>query len=174
MSRAHRSPSRRARRAVALGLLPCALLAGCVVLPSTEEAAAGPVAPEEEPATETAAAVSVEELGAGERGEAVEVDVDGPVTMTYRRITIPPGAGTGLHCHHGQLLAIVEQGELTHHAPVYPGGVHVYSAGDSLVEGAGYVHEGVNEGDEDVVLLVTYVIEEGMPLAQTDLALCDG
>lgn len=102
MSRAHRSPSRRARRAVALGLLPCALLAGCVVLPSTEEAAAGPVAPEEEPATETAAAVSVEELGAG------------------------------------------------------------------------YVHEGVNEGDEDVVLLVTYVIEEGMPLAQTDLALCDG
>ncbi|MCT1517222.1 cupin domain-containing protein [Dietzia cercidiphylli] len=65
------------------------------------------------------------------------------------------------------------QGELAHYAYIYPGGVHVYSAGESIIEGAGYPHEGRNEGDEDVVLMVTYVIPEGQPLAETDLANCD-
>ncbi|MBB1032744.1 cupin domain-containing protein [Dietzia sp. SLG310A2-38A2] len=93
--------------------------------------------------------------------------------MTFREITIEPGAGTGEHCHYGQLIAVVEQGELTHYADIYPGGVHVYSQGESIIEGAGYPHEGRNEGDEDVVLMVTYVIPEGKPLAETDLANCD-
>ena len=47
------------------------------------------------------------------------------------------------------------------------------SAGDALVEGADYSHQGKNEGTEDVVLLATYVIAEGEPLAQTDLRKCD-
>jgi quercetin dioxygenase-like cupin family protein len=66
----------------------------------------------------------------------------------------------------------VEKGRLTHYAPIYPGGVHVYSAGDTIVEGPHYVHEGKNEGTEDVVLLVTYVIAQGKPLAETDLSQC--
>jgi quercetin dioxygenase-like cupin family protein len=118
--------------------------------------------------------VTVEELGAGERTDPVDVEVEGPLAVTYRRITIEPGAGTGEHCHHGQLIAVVEAGELTHRAPVYPGGVHIYRTGESIVEGASYVHEGVNEGDEDVVLLVTYITEAGEPLAETDLSRCDG
>lgn len=122
--------------------------------------------------TAAPAPVAVDELGAGEQTTAVDVEVDGPVAVTFRRITIQPGAGTGEHCHHGQLIAVVEQGALTHYAPVYPGGVHVYETGDSIIEGADYVHEGVNEGDEPVVLLVTYVTEEGAPLAETDLAEC--
>jgi len=62
---------------------------------------------------------------------------------------------------------------LTHYAPVYPTGVHMYTAGDSLVEGADYEHQGKNEGTEDLVLLATYVIAKGEPLAQTDLSQCD-
>lgn len=62
---------------------------------------------------------------------------------------------------------------MTHYAPVYPGGVHVYQAGDTVLEGARYVHQGKNEGTEDVALLVTYVIAQGKPLAQTDLTRCD-
>ena len=50
----------------------------------------------------------------------------------------------------------------------YPG------EGESIVEGAGYVHEGRNEGEADVVLWVTYVVPDGEPLAETDLALCEG
>lgn len=171
MSCAQQSFSLRVRGAAGVGLLSCALLAGCGVLPASETEASG--TPTSAQASASAAPVMVEELGSGDRDEVVDVEVDGPVTVTYRRITIAPGAGTGLHCHHGQLVAIVEQGELTHLAPVYPGGEHVYQAGDSLVEGAGYVHEGVNEGSEDLVLLVTYVTEAGQPLAETDLERCE-
>jgi len=121
-----------------------------------------------------AAPVSAEDHAAGSYPGALEVEVpdaDG-VQVVVREITIQPGAGTGEHCHHGQLVGVVTAGELTHHAPIYPGGVHVYRAGDAIVEGADYVHEGVNEGDEPVVLWVTYLIDEGEPLAETDLSLC--
>ncbi|HEU0103152.1 MAG TPA: cupin domain-containing protein [Mycobacteriales bacterium] len=121
----------------------------------------------------SAAPVVVEELGKGERDAAVDVEVAGPAQVAFRRITLRPGAGTGMHCHDGQLIALVESGVLTHYAPVYPTGVHVYDTGEALVEGAGYAHEGRNEGQEDVVLMVTYVIAEGQPLAQTDLSHCD-
>lgn len=121
----------------------------------------------------TEAPVAVEELGAGSQTDSLDVDVDGPTDVAFRRITIAPGAGTGEHCHAGQLIAVVEQGALTHYAPVHPGGVRVYETGESIVEGADYIHQGVNEGDVDVVLLVTYLIEKGQPLAQTDLSLCE-
>jgi len=149
----------------ALVLLACAaVLSGCAASP----------APVTTPTpTESAAPVVVEDLGAGEQPDGVDVEVDGPTQVVFRRITLAPGAGTGEHCHAGQLVAVVEEGTFTHYAPTYPDGVHVYTAGESIIEGSGYVHQGVNESDEDVVLLVTYVIEEGQPLAQTDLTLCD-
>lgn len=124
-------------------------------------------------ATTTAGPVVVEELAKGTDPSVVTVDVAGPSQVVFRRITIKPGAGTGEHCHDGQLLAVVEKGTLTHYAPIYPGGVHVYQAGDTILEGAHYVHQGKNEGSTDVVLLVTYVIAQGKPLAQTDLTQCD-
>jgi quercetin dioxygenase-like cupin family protein len=141
------------------------LLAGCAAAPPT-------AAPTPTPA-ESTAPVSAEELAAGAQDSAVDVAVAGPTQVVFREITIEPGAGTGLHCHDGQLIAVVEQGVFTHYAPIYPTGQHVYEAGDALVEGAHYVHEGKNEGTEDVVLLVTYVITEGSPLAETDLEHCE-
>ncbi|MCT1517224.1 cupin domain-containing protein [Dietzia cercidiphylli] len=136
--------------------------------PSTEMPAPAPA--------ETTDAVRAIDIAAGQQDGPVDVEVDGGaegVGVTFREITIEPGAGTGEHCHYGQLIAVVEQGELTHYADIYPGGVHVYRAGESIIEGAGYPHEGRNEGDDDVVLMVTYVIPEGKPLAETDLANCD-
>ncbi len=155
-----------------LGLLACAVvfaLAGC----------AQPAAPVGDPipVESSAAPVQAVDVAVGETDEDVDVTVaagaDG-VGVTFREITIAPGAGTGKHCHDGQLIAVVQQGELTHYAPTHPGGVQVYREGDAIVEGSGYVHEGRNEGDVDVVLWVTYVIPEGDPLAETDLARCDG
>src|SRR5688572_12801901 len=142
------------------------VLAGCAATP----------APAAEPIPTpsiSAAPVVVEELGKGEQKSAIDVEVAGPLQVAYRRITLRPGAGTGLHCHEGQLIALVESGVLTHYAPVYPTGVHVYTAGQSVVEGADYKHQGKNEGTEDLVLLATYVIAKGEPLAQTDLSQCD-
>ena len=123
--------------------------------------------------TASAAPVAVDELGKGVEAGGVDVDVAGPAQVVFRKITLKPGAGTGLHCHDGQLIAVVEKGVFTHYAPIYPGGVHTYVAGESLVEGVGYVHEGKNLGTTDVVLLVTYIIPQGDPLAETDLSKCD-
>ncbi|HYJ49042.1 MAG TPA: cupin domain-containing protein [Microbacterium sp.] len=121
--------------------------------------------------------ISAIDLATGDQVEPVEVAVDGGaagVGVTFREITIEPGAGTGEHCHYGQLIAVVQEGELTHYSETHPGGVRVYRAGESIIEGAGYPHEGRNEGDSDVVLWVTYVIPDGKPLAETDLANCEG
>ena len=116
------------------------------------------------------------DIAEGQQDGPVDVEVDGGaegVQVNFREITIEPGAGTGRHCHYGQLIAVVEQGDLTHYADIYPGGVHVYRTGESIIEGAGYPHEGRNEGQEDVVLMVSYVTPDGKPLAETDLTNCD-
>lgn len=116
------------------------------------------------------------DIAEGQQDGPVDVEVDGGaegIQVNFREITIEPGAGTGKHCHYGQLIAVVEQGDLTHYADIYPGGVHVYRTGESIIEGAGYPHEGRNEGQEDVVLMVSYVTPDGKPLAETDLTHCD-
>lgn len=143
----NRTPAARRTVVALVGVL---LLAGCASAP-----------------------VSAVDHASGGYSDPVEIEVAGEPQVVVREIRIAPGASTGEHCHHGQLIAVVAEGELTHYAPIYPGGVHVYEEGDAVIEGAGYVHEGVNEGDEDLVLWVTYIIEEGEPLAETDLSRCD-
>lgn len=167
--------SRATRARLLAGAVALALAAsGCTATGSPDVASTARESGSATSSTSTSTApVVVEELAKGADAAAVDVEVKGPSQVVFRRITIRPGGGTGQHCHDGQLLAVVEQGELTHYAPVYPGGVHVYRAGDTVVEGAHYVHEGKNLGTQDVVLLVTYVIAAGQPLAQTDLTRCD-
>jgi len=147
-------------------LVTCLLVTGCTTSP-------GPSQTADRSPSASPAPVTAEDLAAGENPSGVDVQVDGASQVVFRRITLSPGAGTGEHCHAGQLIAVVERGALTHYAPIYPEGKHIYTTGDAIVEGAGYIHHGVNEGAEDVVLLVTYVIEAGEPLAQTDLMECD-
>lgn len=171
--------SPRGIRVGSLGLLAVAS-AGCASIAAAD--LTGTVATTEAVATTepspVTAPVAVADVAAGEYEAAIEISVgDGTgegVQVVFREIVLAPGAGTGEHCHHGQLVAVVEQGELTHYAPVYENGVHVYREGDALIEGAEYIHEGVNEGHEDLVLWVTYLIEEGEPLAETDLSRCAG
>lgn len=157
----------RTLRGAAIALAASALLTSCSAAP--EHATPSPTP------TPGERAVEAVDLAAGTRAGAIDVSVEGAdgVSVTFREITIPPGKSTGVHCHYGQLIGVVEQGELTHYADIYPEGVHVYRAGDAIVEGAGYPHEGRNEGDTDVVLWVNYVIPEGEPLAETDLSKCE-
>ncbi len=153
-------------RMVAVGALAVLTIAGCSTSDADDDAT--PVA--------TLAPVSAVDHANGVQPGPVDVDVDASaegVDVTIRTITIQPGAGTGEHCHYGNLVAVVAEGELTHYAPTYPTGVHVYKPGDSIVEGSGYIHQGKNEGDENVVLWVTYITPEGQPLAETELANCD-
>ncbi|KQR22400.1 hypothetical protein ASF79_09150 [Agreia sp. Leaf335] len=151
------------------------LLAAILALSACSTAADAPSASPTASPTESHAPVEAVDLAAGEQDAPVEVSVSGDdgVGVTFREITLAPGASTGVHCHYGQLVAVVSEGTLTHYADIYPSGVHVYKTGDSIIEGAGYRHEGRNEGDENVVLWVTYIIPEGKPLAETDLSHCD-
>ena len=151
------------------------LLAVVLALSACSTTADAPAVTASESPTESHAPVEAVDLAAGEQDAPVEVSVSGDdgVGVTFREITLAPGASTGVHCHYGQLVAVVSEGTLTHYADIYPSGVHVYNTGDSIIEGAGYRHEGRNEGDENVVLWVTYIIPEGKPLAETDLSHCD-
>lgn len=151
------------------------LVAGALALSACSTTADAPSASPTASPTESRAPVEAVDLAAGEQDAPVEVSVSGDdgVGVTFREITLAPGASTGVHCHYGQLVAVVSEGTLTHYADIYPSGVHVYKTGDSIIEGAGYRHEGRNEGDENVVLWVTYIIPEGKPLAETDLSHCD-
>ncbi len=145
------------------GAMALALLAGCTSTPVDAPTTQAPTPP----------AVAVLEVGEGDQDAGVEVDLEGPIQVNFREITLPSGMGTGEHCHYGNLIAVVKAGTFTHYAPIYPDGVQEYHAGDSIFEGAGYLHEGRNEGTEDVVLLVTYLTPEGKPLAETDASHCE-
>ncbi|TQK18700.1 cupin domain [Microbacterium sp. SLBN-154] len=153
------------------------LLGGCAAEAATTSVAVDTptLSVEVSPEASVVPSVSATDIAAGEIDEPVQVAVapgaEG-VGVTFREITLQPGAGTGEHCHAGQLIAVVKEGALTHYAPTHPDGVRVYEAGEAIIEGAEYVHQGVNEGDIPVVLWVTYVIPEGEPLAETDLANC--
>lgn len=112
----------------------------------------------------------------GRQARPVDLQVDGGddgVSVTFREITIEPGASTGEHCHYGSLIAVVKQGELTHHADRYPGGSHIYRVGDSNIEEAGHIYESRNRGTEDVVLMATYVTPVGKELLETNLTECE-
>lgn len=130
-----------------------------------------------EPPAAEPEAFRVLDIAEGQQSEPFEVNVDGGtdgVQVVIRQVTVKPGSGTGDHCHHGQLIVVVEEGELTHYSDTYLGGVLVYRAGDSIVEDARYIHEGVNKGPEDLVLTVTYITPEGKPLQEFDLTRCEG
>ncbi|MGP3690539.1 cupin domain-containing protein [Streptomyces sp. IBSNAI002] len=104
-------------------------------------------------------------LAKGTAPEPIELHVDDVSEVLMRRITIPVGGSTGRHYHPGDVLAVVEQGELTHVAA--NGTTHVYHSGDALLEPRGdeHVHEGLNTGSDEVVLLVTYLNSSAGPLA---------
>lgn len=157
-------------RALAVSLLCLASASACS--PDAEGAPTTSATPTPS-ASASPEPVTVERLGEGDQPEPVDIELDGPAQVDFARIVIAPGAGTGEHCHHGNVVGVVESGQLTHYAPTHPGGVRVYGPGESLVEGPGYVHQGVNEGDVDLVLWVTYLTPEGQPLAETDLSHCE-
>ncbi|MFI8105887.1 cupin domain-containing protein [Streptomyces sp. NPDC086023] len=104
-------------------------------------------------------------LAKGIAKEPIELHVANVSEVLMRRIVLPVGGSTGWHYHPGSLLAVVEQGELTH-TDVH-GRSHRYGPGDAFLEphGSQHAHEGCNTGENDVVLHVTYLNPGAGPLA---------
>ena len=91
--------------------------------------------------------------------------VDG-VEYLVARITVAPGSGTGWHFHPGEVFGYIREGTMTH----YDAGCAtdaVYPAGAPVKEGtgAGFVHNGRNEGPAPLVMEVVYVNPVGTPLS---------
>ena len=117
-----------------IGLLPAATLAlaGCAASPI-------PVAvPSADPAS--AQSVAVEELGAGEQDAAVDVELDRPARVAFRRIILSPGREPD--CTASTASSTASSSPSSRRAssrtprrctrPVYPTGVHEYVAGEPL------------------------------------------
>jgi quercetin dioxygenase-like cupin family protein len=72
---------------------------------------------------------------------------------------MPVGGREGRHTHPGTMFARVEQGSvLLEDESTEPA---VYKAGDSYFVDAGNIHEGINNGDVPVKILVTFIVKTG-------------
>lgn len=96
--------------------------------------------------------------------------VDG-MDYIVTRITVAPGAGTGWHYHPGDVFGYISEGTMTHwNVGAGDGGCvvdAVYDAGAPVKEGigAGFVHNGRNQGSTPLVMEVVYINPVGTPLS---------
>jgi quercetin dioxygenase-like cupin family protein len=74
-----------------------------------------------------------------------------------------PGGAVGRHTHPGEELSIVLQGQLLLEVDGQP--PRTIKAGQSFFIPAGVVHAGKNTGKGKAVVLATYVVEKGKPVA---------
>lgn len=89
----------------------------------------------------------------------VQADVS---KITVIRHTIVPGGVFGWHQHGGPLWATVVSGNLTvYHGddPTCTG--EVYPSGSVFMDSGNHTHNARNEGSENLVVIVTYMLPEG-------------
>jgi quercetin dioxygenase-like cupin family protein len=82
--------------------------------------------------------------------------------ITVIRYTIAPGGVFGWHQHGGPLWATVASGNLTvYHGddPTCTG--EIYPAGSVFMDSGNHTHNARNEGSENLVVLVTFMLPEG-------------
>jgi quercetin dioxygenase-like cupin family protein len=82
---------------------------------------------------------------------------------TLLKITIPKGQSTGWHKHPFPVFAYVLKGNLT--TETENGRTLIYKENTSIAEVINTFHNGTNNGNEDVILIVFYLGEKGNPLS---------
>ncbi|WP_405012464.1 cupin domain-containing protein [Kitasatospora sp. NBC_01539] len=105
-------------------------------------------------------------LAAGTCDTGITARVGGRAEVTVQEVTLAPGASTDWHYHPGPLIVVVRSGTLTR--TLHDRTRLTQAAGSAFVEPAGphRVHLGSNLGTDPVVLLITYVLPVGSPLAR--------
>lgn len=84
--------------------------------------------------------------------------------VSIYKVTIHPGQSTGWHKHVFPVFGYVLQGTLT--VEVENKGAHDYPVNSSFAEVINTLHNGVNNGSEDVVLIAFFMGEKGKPLSE--------
>jgi quercetin dioxygenase-like cupin family protein len=79
------------------------------------------------------------------------------------RVEFEPGAGVGRHTHPGDEISVVLEGSLQLEVDGQP--PRIIKAGEAFLVPAGTIHAGRNPGPGKGVVLATYVVEKGQPVA---------
>ena len=77
-------------------------------------------------------------------------------------VEIPVGGREGRHTHPGSVMIYVQEGTLTFDCEGKP--TATYKPGDSLYVEPDKIHEGINNGNALVKVIVAFVVEKGKPL----------
>lgn len=89
----------------------------------------------------------------------VQADVAKTMLIKY---TVVPGGVFGWHEHGGPLWAMVSAGSLTFYHGDDPSCTgEVYPAGTTFMDSGNHTHNAINEGTEDVVVYVVFMLPEG-------------
>jgi quercetin dioxygenase-like cupin family protein len=79
------------------------------------------------------------------------------------RVTLAPGGSSGRHTHPGDEISYVVSGQAELRVDGQP--VQTVDADHAFIVSAGKIHELRNTTDKPVVLIGTYVVKKGQPLA---------
>ena len=79
------------------------------------------------------------------------------------RAEFEPGAAVGRHTHPGEEIGYILSGTLELDVAGKP--PVTLKAGDHFMIPKGVVHDGKNVGSDNAVVLATYIIEKGKPIA---------
>lgn len=79
------------------------------------------------------------------------------------KVTIPAGASTGWHKHLFPVFGYIIEGTLT--VETKDGKSNEFTVGQAFSEVIDTLHNGLNKGKEDVVLIAFFMGEKGKPLS---------
>lgn len=83
--------------------------------------------------------------------------------VVQARVEFEPGAGVGRHTHPGEEISVVLEGQLLLEVDGQP--PRTIKAGEAFLVPANTIHAGKNNGSGKGVVLATYVVDKGKPVA---------
>ena len=92
--------------------------------------------------------------------QPIHYPATGTAQVTSAVVTLEPGQSTGFHRHLTPMYGVVLEGTLT--VDYGTEGERVFEAGDALMEAVNHRHEGRNDGDQTVRVLVVNMGAEGI------------
>jgi quercetin dioxygenase-like cupin family protein len=94
--------------------------------------------------------------------QQVEISAPGREAITARAEFAAVGASVGRHTHFGEEIGYVAEGAVS---VEIDGTTKMVRAGEAFIIPNGKPHDATNAGPGKAVLVITYVVEKGKPLA---------
>ena len=96
-----------------------------------------------------------------------ELEVEGDTDFVQQDVMLAPGGYSGWHSHPGPVIIGVKSGTVTWYNADDPSCTpHIYPAGSSFIEPTNAQHYLANQGSDNMELLTTYIIPQGLATRQ--------